>query len=277
MMRRLQALDRLDERGSTAQRRRARPATSFARPVGAFIAAGSLVAIFAASLMFEFGYVVDRTGFHKRASLGTPPTVPTGIGSHRFIAHQPFDPTRPVTYDPCRVMEIVINDALAPRGADGIVERALSEISTATGLRMDIVGLTDEPASQRRPPRDVTRYGRGWSPVIIGWTEPTEIRRLAGDVAGVGGSTRVDVSGRGTEHYVTGAVWLDAPQLARVLQRPDGVQQTTAIVLHELGHLVGLAHVDDSGELMAKENAGRTTLGPGDREGLADLGRGRCR
>ena len=45
-----------------------------------------------------------------------------------------------------------------------------------------------------------------------------------------------------------------------------------AIVDHEFGHLVGLDHVDDPGELMAEVNIGRTSYGPGDLEGLARLG-----
>ena len=46
--------------------------------------------------------------------------------------------------------------------------------------------------------------------------------------------------------------------------------------MHELGHVVGLAHVHDASELMNPENVGLTRLGPGDRAGLAALGSGRC-
>ena len=49
-----------------------------------------------------------------------------------------------------------------------------------------------------------------------------------------------------------------------------------AIVDHELAHVVGLGHVDDPGELMYDDNLGRTTYGPGDREGLARLGSISC-
>jgi hypothetical protein len=49
-----------------------------------------------------------------------------------------------------------------------------------------------------------------------------------------------------------------------------------AIVMHELGHVVGLAHVDDRGELMYADSVGQKTFGPGDLTGLGALGRGRC-
>ena len=46
--------------------------------------------------------------------------------------------------------------------------------------------------------------------------------------------------------------------------------------MHELGHVVGLAHVDDSREVMYADNVGVTQFGSGDLAGLAALGRGRC-
>ena len=49
-----------------------------------------------------------------------------------------------------------------------------------------------------------------------------------------------------------------------------------SILLHELGHLVGLDHVPDEGELMYPQSITQTTYGPGDREGLARLGAISC-
>ena len=50
-----------------------------------------------------------------------------------------------------------------------------------------------------------------------------------------------------------------------------------AIVQHELGHVLGLDHVDDPGELMYDTSSGRTDFGPGDLEGLARLAGVPCR
>ena len=49
-----------------------------------------------------------------------------------------------------------------------------------------------------------------------------------------------------------------------------------AVVMHELGHGLGLDHVDDRKQLMYQDNVGLTELGPGDRRGLALLGQGKC-
>jgi predicted Zn-dependent protease len=43
------------------------------------------------------------------------------------------------------------------------------------------------------------------------------------------------------------------------------------ILAHELGHVLGLDHVDDVDELMNAEYVGQTGFGPGDREGLKRL------
>jgi predicted Zn-dependent protease len=48
-------------------------------------------------------------------------------------------------------------------------------------------------------------------------------------------------------------------------------------VLHELGHLVGLAHVQDEHELMYAENIGQLDFGRGDLAGLARVGATACR
>lgn len=48
-------------------------------------------------------------------------------------------------------------------------------------------------------------------------------------------------------------------------------------MLHELGHLVGLDHVNDPTQLMYPETSGEMTdFAAGDLTGLAELGRGAC-
>ena len=63
-------------------------------------------------------------------------------------------------------------------------------------------------------------------------------------------------------YYRTGTVSLDAPSLTRVLARPDGRAEVKAIIMHEFGHLVGLAHVDDSRELMYADNVAQRGSAP---------------
>ncbi|WP_157356979.1 matrixin family metalloprotease [Arthrobacter sp. U41] len=60
------------------------------------------------------------------------------------------------------------------------------------------------------------------------------------------------------------------------MQRPDGTLVVRAVIMHELGHVVGLAHVDDPKQLMNADNTGSIEFADGDRAGLALLGRGVC-
>jgi hypothetical protein len=218
----------------------------------------------------QFGLTLSADGIHLDSPLGTPPEVVAGTGSFEYMLTQRGS-EQPVAYDPCDPVEYLVNDALAPVGADELLSDAVDEVSAATGLVFRAVGTTDD-LPRRKPHALVPRR----EPVLIAWTTPEVVPDLAGRVAGVGGSTaRGDGYGGGLR-YVTGMVALDAPQLAGVLLRPMGREQVRAIVLHELGHLVGLDHVGDPGELMYEDNVGKLDLGPGDREGLAALGSGRC-
>lgn len=105
---------------------------------------------------------------------------------------------------------------------------------------------------------------------MIGFADDDEIGELAGDVAGLGGSLAVR-TGQGRGYFVTGSVALDTAVFDGVTTGSDRAEPQ-AILDHELGHLVGLDHVRDPGELMSEVNLGRTGYGPGDREGLARLG-----
>jgi hypothetical protein len=168
----------------------------------------------------------------------------------------------------------VINPDGAPDDYRDLVETAADRISDASGLKFDIIGDTDERPSRDRKIEDNSHYGPGWAPVLVAWSDKDETPELAGDVAGLGGSTAVTILGR--KVYVTGVVTLDSEAFDEIQHRLNGRPQAQAIVDHEFGHLVGLDHVKDPGELMHSENLGRTSWGPGDRAGLSRLGRGPC-
>ncbi|MEX5296289.1 peptidase [Kocuria sp. CPCC 205268] len=207
-----------------------------------------------------------------REPLGTPPAV-EDAGGYRFMGSP--DPGQPVVaYDPCRPVRWVVRPDGAPPGGQQLVEEAVAEIAAATGLRFVAEGTTTEAPSAQRAPYQPERYGRQWAPVLITWSDATEVPDLAGNVVGLGGST--PRRGPGTPFiYVTGQVTLDAPGLTEVLDGPGGADQVRATIVHELAHVVGLAHVDDPAHLM-HPGGGATVLSAGDRAGLARLGSGEC-
>ena len=217
--------------------------------------------------------------------LDTPPPRPGPGGQFAFVQMRPDAPDKPVTYDPCRTIRYVVNDAAAPAGADRMLSQAIQATSEATGLVFEDAGTTDEAPDPKREAYQPDRYGDQWAPVVIGWTTPDELPSLDGAVAGQGGSAwltvdGVEVDGRRTttSTFVTGMIALDGPQIEMIAREsPQGMAAARAVVQHELGHLVGLQHVDDPTELMNPEStAGVTEFAAGDLLGLNELGRGPC-
>jgi hypothetical protein len=207
--------------------------------------------------------------------LGTPPLPPPGGGPHVFATFQTNGVT-PVAYDPCRQVHYVIRPDEQPDGGEAIVQAAIARLSQATGLQFVYDGPTDEVPSDDRPSFQPDRYGDRWAPVLVAWQTDVENPTLAGDVVGQGGSTAVSL-GDGPRVYLTGSVVLDSAQFPGILQRRNGAAIAQGIVLHELGHVVGLDHVDDDGQLMYPQTVpGLVDFHDGDLEGLSRLGRGPC-
>ena len=204
--------------------------------------------------------------------LGTPPDAPGG-GTARFLLLD--DEGDPVTYDPCRPIELVVDERTMPRGAEDLVAEAVAEVAELTGLSMVVEGTTDERPTLSRDPYQPGRYGERWAPVLVTWSDPGELDLLEGAVIGFAGSLHLEVPGQ-PPTYVSGMVALDGPDLEAMIddERPDLAR---AVILHELAHILGLDHVEDPDELMFPEQqADSVAFGPGDRRGLAALGAGPC-
>lgn len=207
--------------------------------------------------------------------LGTPAPVRWFDDRYAFRHTQHDRSTRPVAYDPCRPIHYVTSANGAPVGGAEMVAEAFAQVSAITGLQFVDDGLTAEAWSSDRDAYQPERYGRRWAPVLVAWTTPEETPAVAGGVVGRGGSIVFGI-GKLPEVYVTGGIVLDAPQMAQILGTPGGTRAARAVVLHEIGHLVGLDHVDDPTQLMYEWSSHVDEFGPGDLTGLAALGAGPC-
>ena len=224
------------------------------------------------------GRLEAGTGFPKPGTDEAPtrnlpaPPVPAGTGGYKFIA---MTGSSPVTYDPCRPIHYVVREHDTPAGGDQTIRDAVAAVSKATGLEFIYDGTSDELPTSNRAVYQPVRYPNRWAPVLISWSDPKETPRLAGMVLGLGGSVSVSASGH-SRAYVTGVVTLDAPQLTELGRRPDGAAIMREVVEHELGHLVGLAHVADPTQVMNPVEGDVFAYASGDLRGLAQLGRGSC-
>ncbi len=222
------------------------------------------------------GYVTlsDGTiGTRVRAALGVddrlrPPVDADGEGEYAFLKMQAGG-EQPVGFSPCEPIHYVVNADNAPSDWEEQVERAIEEVGGRTGLMFEYDGASDDRNFDER-----LKAGARPEPVLIGWADEDEVGDLADDVAGIGGPTMVSL-GR-IKAYVTGSVILDTDTTDRLASTRRGDELQVALLLHELGHLVGLDHVDDEGELMYPEGITRPSYGPGDRQGLAELGAISC-
>jgi Matrixin len=185
----------------------------------------------------------------------------------------------PIAYDPCRPIHYVVRDGGGPSNGDRLIREAVAAVSDATGLVFVDDGSSTEAPTDSRQAFQPARYGQRWAPVLIAWSNPSESTALAGPTTGTGGSQAVTVSssdGTSEAAYVTGAITLDAPQL-RQTESAEGSAAVRAVVEHELGHVVGLAHVGDKSQLMYPEaGIAVSRYESGDLRGLARLGAGPC-
>jgi hypothetical protein len=178
---------------------------------------------------------------------------------------------RPVTYSSCQVIQVAVYPAGGPPDAEQLVREAVDTMRSATGLNIVVAGVFGGHA-----PNWNFKAGPVYpdDPISVSWQDGHAIAQLTDEIAGVGGSREI-ATRNGNKRYVAGTIALSRDYYAYLAGHHDR-PEALAVLLHEFGHVFGLAHVDSSGELMYRRNIGRTALGPGDLEGLRRLGQGPC-
>ena len=192
-----------------------------------------------------------------------------------------------VRWDPCQTrITYRVNTRHLPKAQRTSARRdtkhAMKRLSAATGMNFSFEGRT------KQVPRDTSR--KAWwerqkgAEIVIAWVRQGGRSRSnllgasgSGWAAGTGGYSLKLWTVNGKTHGAAGRgfVVLDAKQ-DRKLRSGFGAGSTRgALLMHELGHVVGLDHVGSTGQLMYPTVLSRpdTDFGSGDLRGLRLVGR----
>lgn len=175
----------------------------------------------------------------------------------------------PVRWDSCTPIRYVVRRQGGPPNGFEMVQEALQRTSDASGLRFQFEGFTDELLDDWQAGPGAA----GAADVWIGWAFDDEVPRLGPQqedsyVAGVGGPGWQS----GSPRILRGSAVLRADT---TLDHRFGAGQTYGnVLLHEIGHMVGLDHSDSTADIMYESTSPDTpeSWGPGDLAGLYALG-----
>ncbi|MGH9021669.1 MAG: matrixin family metalloprotease, partial [Acidimicrobiia bacterium] len=204
----------------------------------------------------------DGQGLWLSTSGRFRPRTEEASGPYEFLYPDRYG--RPGRWNPCAPITWLLNPQSAPAGAEEFLSDGFDYVATLTGLPFRYGGTTT-----RAPDTKV----RGT--IVVGW-----VPGLA-EAAGRGGPWP-EAAPDEALRLIAGRIELNA-DLNEPKVLPGGVTVPGrplswtrggwgSIVLHEIGHVLGLNHVDDPAQVMYTQASNGSYYGSGDLAGLHQLG-----
>jgi hypothetical protein len=218
-------------------------------------------------------------------------TAAAGTTAPRYTLTHSFDAfsaaTQVVRWNPCRTITYRINTAVPSSYRVTLVKRAVAKLSAATGLQFRYLGPTSYvphyavlhyPTGNRYVFNAAQQQAATGAQLVVTWAyRGTNLRKgqsnlLAPGEVGVG-TTSWRSSPLSQIRILDAAVVLARGVHMKTWFAPGG--STGALLLHELGHAVGLQHVADRHQIMYPVFGSYSpgVYQSGDRAGLARVGR----
>ena len=192
-----------------------------------------------------------------------PPYDPQGAASsYAFLSSPRW------RWDSCSVVTWRYNDARSPRSALTQIKGAFGRVHAATGIEFRYLGKTTKTAAPG---------GRGGQDIILGWLSNRTFRNQYGGAIAVGGASYftgyTQANGDNISRAVSGGVALSAG-FNDNLRKGFGSGFTWGeVLMHEIGHVMGLDHANSSKQLMFPRITSRAAKwGAGDLRGFRLLG-----
>jgi hypothetical protein len=203
----------------------------------------------------------------------SPGPRPKIDGAFRFLERVGGGPVR---WNPCDTITYAVNTAGASSSVRADLKEALRRVTRATGIAFRSVGATRETfirAYQRMRYDGVIRKAA----LIMIWVDHDDyeaiLRRLNDPRPSIAFAKTMGGLYANRDQYFGGIIVMDADATAG---RGFGYRYAHgSVLLHELGHIMGLDHVKDPDQLMYSgrhPNFGVRDFAPGDLEGLRRLG-----
>jgi hypothetical protein len=203
----------------------------------------------------------------------SPSRRPPVDGAFRFLERVGGGPVR---WDPCQTITYAVNTGGAAPPVIPDLREALRRVTDATGVAFRPVGRTGESFFRTY---ERMRYGEvGRKELIVIWVDHERyvsiLRRVGDRRSSIAfAKTMAGISGN-QDQYFGGIIVVDEDATST---RGFGYRYAHgSVLLHELGHIMGLDHVKDPDQLMYSgrhPNFGLRDYGDGDLEGLRRLGR----